>query len=85
MIEAAPILSGILQHWADLIIISALLVFNAIVGFWQEHQAANAVAALRRQRCSRRGLPRPSTRLSCRCLISARRARRGKKLGSGVF
>jgi H+-transporting ATPase len=49
MIEAAAILSGIVQHWVDLIIIVVLLVFNAVVGFWQEHQAANAVEALKRQ------------------------------------
>ena len=32
-----------------MIIILGLLVFNAVVGFWQEHQAANAVEALKRQ------------------------------------
>jgi H+-transporting ATPase len=49
MIEIAAILSALLQHWVDLIIILALLVFNAVVGFWQEHQAANAVEALKKQ------------------------------------
>jgi H+-transporting ATPase len=49
MIEAAAILSGIVQHWVDLVIIVVLLVFNAVVGFWQEHQAANAVEALKKQ------------------------------------
>ena len=43
MIEVAATLSAIVGHWVDLIIISVLLVFNAVVGFWQEHQAANAV------------------------------------------
>jgi H+-transporting ATPase len=49
MIEVAAVLSAIDRHWADLIIIVVLLVFNAVVGFWQEHQASNAVEALKRQ------------------------------------
>jgi H+-transporting ATPase len=47
MIEAAAILSAVVQHWADLIIILVLLLANAIVGFWEEFQAANAIAALK--------------------------------------
>jgi H+-transporting ATPase len=49
MIEIAAVLSAVIGHWADLTIILVLLVFNAAVGFWQEHQAANAVAALKKQ------------------------------------
>lgn len=49
MIEVAAVLSAIVGHWVDLSIISVLLAFNAVVGFWQEHQAANAVDALKQQ------------------------------------
>ncbi len=49
MIEVAAVLSAVVGHWVDLIIILVLLAFNAVVGFWQEHQAANAVEALKRQ------------------------------------
>jgi H+-transporting ATPase len=49
MIEVAAALSAAVGHWVDLIIIVVLLVFNAVVGFWQEHQAANAVEALKKQ------------------------------------
>ena len=49
MIEAAAILSAIVRHWDDLIIISILLVFNALVGFRQEYKAANALEALRKR------------------------------------
>jgi len=47
MIEAAVILSGLVQHWLDFFIILLLLVSNALVGFWEEHQAGNAIAALK--------------------------------------
>jgi H+-transporting ATPase len=49
MIEVAAILSAVVRHWVDLIIILVLLAFNAVVGFWQEHQASNAVEALKKQ------------------------------------
>ena len=49
MIEAAAILSALVRHWADFVIIFLLLVFNAAVGFWQEFKAANALAALKSQ------------------------------------
>ncbi len=49
MIEVAAVLSAVVRHWPDFVIIVVLLVFNALVGFWQEHQAANAVEALKEQ------------------------------------
>ena len=39
MIEAAVILSAVLEHWPDFCIILVLLLANAGVGFWEERQA----------------------------------------------
>jgi H+-transporting ATPase len=47
MIEAAVILSGVVRHWLDFFIILALLFSNAVVAFWEEHQAGNEIAALK--------------------------------------
>jgi H+-transporting ATPase len=47
MIEVAAVLSALVKDWQDLGIILALLVVNAVVGFWEEYQAGNTVAALK--------------------------------------
>jgi H+-transporting ATPase len=47
MIEVALVLSAVLQHWEDFAVILTLLGVNAAVGFWEEYQAGNAIAALK--------------------------------------
>jgi H+-transporting ATPase len=47
MIEAALILTAVTGRWADFAIILALLLLNGLVGFWEEHEAAGAIEALK--------------------------------------
>ena len=47
MIELAIILSFVLKDWTDFVIISILLLFNAIIGFFSEYQADNAIELLK--------------------------------------
>jgi len=49
MIEAAVILSGVVRHWPDFVIILVLLFANAVIGFWEERQAGNAIDALKKR------------------------------------
>jgi H+-transporting ATPase len=47
MIEAALVLTAVTARWTDFGVILALLLLNGLVGFWEEHQAANAIDALK--------------------------------------
>ena len=49
MIEAAVIMSLIDQQWDDFWIIFALLMLNAVIRFWEEHKADNAIELLKQR------------------------------------
>ncbi|HTY28017.1 MAG TPA: cation-transporting P-type ATPase, partial [Mycobacterium sp.] len=52
MIEVALVLSLAARHWTDAVIIGVLLAMNGLVAYFEEHQAANAIAALKQQLAS---------------------------------
>ena len=47
MIEAAAVTALVVQDWGDFSIIVGLLLFNAVLGFWEEHEASSALDALK--------------------------------------
>jgi H+-transporting ATPase len=49
MIEAALALSLLARHWSDGAIIAVLLGMNGVVAYTEEHQAANAIDALKQR------------------------------------
>ncbi|WP_022671374.1 plasma-membrane proton-efflux P-type ATPase [Hippea alviniae] len=53
MIEIAAILSAIVHHWEDFIIITIMLFVNAILDFYQEHKALNAIEVLKSKLASK--------------------------------
>jgi magnesium-transporting ATPase (P-type) len=44
---ASGIVTALLGHWTDSIVILAVVVLNAAIGFWQEGRAEDALAAVR--------------------------------------
>ena len=49
MLELIMVLSAVLGKYSDLIVVGAVLVINAVLGFLQEHRATAVVEALRRR------------------------------------
>src|ERR1017187_6214552 len=49
MLELIMVLSAVLGKYSDLVVVSALLVINAVLSFTQERRAAGVVQALRRR------------------------------------
>ena len=49
MLEAIVVLSWLLQKYSDLCIVAGLLVFNAVIGFYEEKKASDAVEELKRK------------------------------------
>ncbi len=47
MIEVAALMALIVGDWGDFTIITSLLLFNALLGFWEEHEASNALDVLK--------------------------------------
>ena len=48
MIEAAAIISAIIFHCDDFIMIMVLLIFNVTIDLWQSQKASSALAALKK-------------------------------------
>ncbi len=47
MIEAALVITAIEREWDSFFVILVLLLLNGTVGFWEEHNAGSAIAALK--------------------------------------
>jgi H+-transporting ATPase len=73
MIEVALVLSIVVGHWSDAVIIGALLVMNGLVSFWEEHQAGNAIEALKKHLATTARVERDGTW----CDVAARDLVRG--------
>ena len=47
MVEAPAVMALLIQDWVDFSIIMFMLIFNGVLGFWEESAASNALATLK--------------------------------------
>jgi len=47
MVEAPAVMALLIQDWVDFSIIMFMLIFNGVLGFWEERAASNALATLK--------------------------------------
>lgn len=47
MVEAPAVMALIIQDWVDFFIITFMLIFNAVLGFWEESAASSALDSLK--------------------------------------
>lgn len=47
MVEAPAVMALLIQDWVDFSIIMFMLIFNGVLGFWEENAASNALATLK--------------------------------------
>ena len=47
MVEAPAVMALIIRDWVDFAIIMFMLIFNAVLGFWEESAASSALSALK--------------------------------------
>ena len=64
MIEAAALISFLRRDWVDFAVVGGLLIYNAVVGFWQDYKASDALAALKKGLAPKARVRRDGTWLS---------------------